>query len=379
MLFRIEAVVITGVTKPTCTSRLSEWVIPSKNCDLEPGRISSMLIKKDHYKKKAIAPSKSALIETANKKRKFSTMSASQEHYLQQPDKVRSDFYEKIKNIVPRSTFAEFMQKKRLPKKPEENKTCKPSVLKIANDLRNNKENEGVKTDLLVQKLIASLDFTEEDVTALYKNTVGQSNNSEWTEQRKGRLTASKFKSIYTRAKTLEKDPKQDPSSVLSSILGYKPLKPTWQMKHGISTETHAKTSYISIMKKDRHINFTSLDPGMTAMKDYPFISVSTDLDICCDCCGKGHAEFKCPGSIKDQVPSADNLPYLELRNGETKLKTNSEYYFQVQGQMGVTGRTFLYLLSKDFIRKGYNMTVTFGQMSLKSWFGSGKNMLGQN
>ena len=114
MLFRIEATVITGVTKPTCTSRLSEWVIPSKNCDLEPGRISSMLIKKDHYKKKAIVPSKSALIETANKKRKFSPMSASQEHYLQKPDKVRSDFYEKIKNIVPRSTFAEFMEKKRL-------------------------------------------------------------------------------------------------------------------------------------------------------------------------------------------------------------------------------------------------------------------------
>ena len=92
-------------------------------------------------------------------------------------------------------------------------------------------------------------------------------------------------------------------------------------------------------MKKDRHINFTSLDPGMPAMKDYPFISVSTDLDISCDCCGKEHAEFKCPGSIKDQIPSADNLPYLELRNGETKLKTNSEDYFQVQGQMSVTGR----------------------------------------
>ena len=74
------------------------------------------------------------------------------------------------------------------------------------NDLRNNKENEGVKTDLLVQKLIASLDFTEGDVTALYKNTVGQLNNLEWTEQRKGCLTASKFKSVYTRAKTLEKD-----------------------------------------------------------------------------------------------------------------------------------------------------------------------------
>ena len=30
MLFRVEAAVITGVTKPTCTSRKSEWVIPQK-------------------------------------------------------------------------------------------------------------------------------------------------------------------------------------------------------------------------------------------------------------------------------------------------------------------------------------------------------------
>ena len=108
-----------------------------------------------------------------------------------------------------------------------------------------------MKTDLLVQKLVASLDFT-----ALYKNTVGQSNNSEWTEQRKGCLTASKFKSVYTRAKTLEKKPKQDPSSLLSSIRGYKSSKPTWQMKHGISTEIHAKTRYISIIKKEKAHKF---------------------------------------------------------------------------------------------------------------------------
>ena len=38
----------------------------------------------------------------------------------------------------------------------------------------------------------------------------------------------------------------------------------------------------------------------------------------------------------KDQVPSDKNLSYLELRNGETKLKKNSDYYFQIQGQMGV-------------------------------------------
>ena len=84
MLFRIEAAVITGVTRPTCTSRLSEWTVPSKNNDIIPGRISKVLIKKDHYTKKATAPTKTEQIETVARKNKFSPMSTTQETYFNQ-------------------------------------------------------------------------------------------------------------------------------------------------------------------------------------------------------------------------------------------------------------------------------------------------------
>ena len=53
-------------------------------------------------------------------------------------------------------------------------------------------------------------------------------------------------------------------------------------MKHGIATEVHANTKYLSLMKSERHKNFTYIDPGMTVMEEHPFISVSTDLDISC-------------------------------------------------------------------------------------------------
>ena len=49
MLFRIEAAVITGITKPTCTSQLSEWVIPSKKTNVDPGKLSDFVIRNDHY------------------------------------------------------------------------------------------------------------------------------------------------------------------------------------------------------------------------------------------------------------------------------------------------------------------------------------------
>ena len=112
-------------------------------------------------------------------------------------------------------------------------------------------------------------------------------------------------------------------------------------MKHGISTEVRAKIKYLSVMRKQRHVRLSSIDPGMTVMREHPFISSSPDLDVSCDCCGDGLAEFKCLASGKDQIPTAENLSYLKIREGETKLQKNSDYYFQVQGQMGVTGKKY--------------------------------------
>ena len=203
MLFRIEAAVITGVTRPTCTSRLSEWTVPSKNNDIIPGRISKVLIKKDHCTKKATAPTKKEQIETVTRKNKFSPMSTTQETYFNQPKKVREDFYAKIKGLLPNSTFAELMAGKRLSKEESSNGRCKPDLTDLAEHVRNSLEDKGLSTDSLVKKLVSNMSMTEREIAFLKKNTVGQSENPLWINQRKGRLTASKFKSTYTRANTL--------------------------------------------------------------------------------------------------------------------------------------------------------------------------------
>ena len=76
-------------------------------------------------------------------------------------------------------------------------------------------------------------------------------------------------------------------------------------------------------------------------MKGKPFIAVSPDLQIDCVCCGKGLVEIKCPYSVRETVPSSDNLGYLEDKEGKPSLKKNTDYYYQIQGQMGVTGRCY--------------------------------------
>lgn len=76
---------------------------------------------------------------------------------------------------------------------------------------------------------------------------------------------------------------------------------------------------------------------GLFISLDHPYLAASPDglvrlLTV---------LEVKCPYSIKDSIIRADNLPYLELKDNKLSLKTNSNYYYQVQTQMYVTGREF--------------------------------------
>ena len=47
--------------------------------------------------------------------------------------------------------------------------------------------------------------------------------------------------------------------------------------------------------------------------------------------------EIKCPESKKTTTPSSQNLNYLVSDGSITKLTERKGYYFQIQGQMGIT------------------------------------------
>ena len=79
----------------------------------------------------------------------------------------------------------------------------------------------------------------------------------------------------------------------------------------------------------------------MVIFKDKPYISASPDLLVKCQCCGEGLCEIKCPESIKHQIPSSENVPYVYLKDNVVSLKKNHPYYYQVQGQMGITRRSY--------------------------------------
>ena len=127
---------------------------------------------------------------------------------------------------------------------------------------------------------------------------------------------------------TPTKKPDENPNNLLRSLLSSKPFE-SEVTKYGKSMEPHATQKFISENKR-LHKNFNMSVSGLVLMKENPFIGASPHLYVDCSICGNGLLVVKCPSSIKHEKPSHENLSFLIL--GKASI------FYQVQGQMGVTG-----------------------------------------
>ena len=84
-------------------------------------------------------------------------------------------------------------------------------------------------------------------------------------------------------------------------------------------------------------LRFKADETGLTLYASKPFIGASADLEVKCDCCGDGLYEIKYPETIKNAKPCEENLTYIS--NGT--LNKNHQYFFQVQGQMGILDKKY--------------------------------------
>ena len=101
-----------------------------------------------------------------------------------------------------------------------------------------------------MSNLLTHLHLSQEECNAVENATHTQSLNPVWYEQRKGRLTASKFYRIYTRADTKLKKKDENVNKLVNDIMGKKDYIQTFAMKHEIAMETHAKRKVTKIFKE---------------------------------------------------------------------------------------------------------------------------------
>lgn len=175
------------------------------------------------------------------------------------------------------------------------------------------------------------------DVILLEKETKGQGKCELWWEARKGRLTASHFGEVCRRREGVQ------PDCLLKDILGYRPFSGTKHTKWGENHEAAARRLYSNIMKK-AHPSLHVERAGLFVHPEMPFLAGSPDGLVRCVHCAptQGLLEIKCPSVHRNVTPEeacTDPTFFCHLNNGQVTLKKNHIYFYQIQGQMAVTGR----------------------------------------
>ncbi|WAR01052.1 hypothetical protein MAR_025424 [Mya arenaria] len=91
------------------------------------------------------------------------------------------------------------------------------------------------KPDYSIESVVKALSMTQEESDNISKQTVEQASSKGWHNQRKGRITASLFHLVASRAKTIQKDEDANVTALTDTLLGKKSFDPSLAMKHGTS------------------------------------------------------------------------------------------------------------------------------------------------
>ena len=222
---------------------------------------------------------------------------------------------------------------------PKENPDCQPTTKKLPRTIMSlyHPRYQKLSPSMLAQEsqrvFEKELKVTNAEAMYLTQCTRLQAQSTVWFEHRKGRLTASRFGAICRTS--VDKPAK----SLVVQLLQRKSTAKCAALTWGIEKESKARLEYEGVMKIS-HTSFKVESTGLHVNPKYPHLGASPDGLTSCTCCGDGILEIKCPYSLRDSIPT--NAPYLtSSMDGEYTLSTTHEYYYQVQGQLGITGRPF--------------------------------------
>lgn len=180
--------------------------------------------------------------------------------------------------------------------------------------------------------LLSSLEVNEKTQQHLEQMTVGQSENNQWFEARKNRLTASNFGVVCKRRPTTKYTP------LVKKILYNEEIN-SYSIQHGKINEPEAIRTY----EKKKSIKVRSC--GLFVDMQYGFLAASPDGLIDAD----GIIEVKCPYSLAKKGITIDfaakNIKTFYLKFDENtqkiNLKATHDYYFQIQGQLHIIQKLY--------------------------------------
>ena len=184
---------------------------------------------------------------------------------------------------------------------------------------------------------MSSLHITSEDCVRIEKMTKGQSKNDTWMEARIGRITSSMFGTVCKKRVDTK------PDSIIKNIMNYSSFD-TEATRWGRNHEAAARRVYQNIIQTS-HPGLKVFGSGLVINVDHPHLGTSPDGVV--DCCEKcqdrcGVLEIKCPYKHRNaSVYEAcqDKSFCCSVLKGKISLKKTHSFYYQIQGQMALTGR----------------------------------------
>ena len=194
-----------------------------------------------------------------------------------------------------------------------------------------------------VSEFKKSLELPEIEMRHIEQSTRDQSQSPLWYTVRRYRLTASYFGEVCHRL------PTTSPHSLVLRILGAKQFQSA-ATEWGRRNEELALKQYQQQQYDLGNESFYYCQSGFVICKEYPFLGASPDAVVYDPTFRDsfGLAEVKCPYSSKHLTPSQacekkDFCSELKEVDGNqlVQLKRNHKYFFQIQGQMAVTGRSW--------------------------------------
>ncbi|XP_064597345.1 uncharacterized protein LOC135463829 isoform X2 [Liolophura sinensis] len=177
---------------------------------------------------------------------------------------------------------------------------------------------------------------TQEEAEKIEMSTRDQADSAMWFEERRNGLTASQFAKICKRKKDINE-------KFINSLFGEVNTFTSPATSYGRANESVAKQVYLA-----KNTNIHIHDCGLVVNPQFSFLAATPDGKICIN--GQtGILEIKCPYSARDLTISeaANTVPnfcLVKLGTSHT-LNQNHDYYFQVQGQLLVTGAPFCLFL----------------------------------
>lgn len=178
----------------------------------------------------------------------------------------------------------------------------------------------------LIKLQVEVLDVSPEEQMQICKSTIAQADSDQWHSERRFRLTASRFGEICKRRARF---------GVLVKQYLYGSPVHNAAVQYGKLNEDVALKAYTALT--GRKVENCGL--FVCVGKGKGFLAASPDGIV-------GHdrlVEVKCPYSARDlnpvDIPAKKKSFCSTLKDGKLHLKPSHNYFYQVQGQMYITGR----------------------------------------